>query len=219
MNGDKEIFGRILNRILEDKRKDFPYIIGINGIDTSGKTFFTEKLEEFLSEKEIKVQCIHGDDFHFPKKIRYEGDNESYNYFYKSFDFEKMIREILSPVKKGEKVEKELVLLNLETDMYSLRKNYSIDSGTIVLLEGVFLFQEKLIPYIDLKIFLSIDFDICLERAKKRDLSILKDDVERKYRDKYIPAQKLYIQDYKPLDIAEIVIDNKDYFNPRLLKQ
>lgn len=212
-----EIFNKIYKDIKQLKQQDKSLVIGINGIDTSGKTEFARKFEYYLKEKSHKVQLIHIDDFLNPKKIRYYGNDEVDNYFNKSFDIKRLQENILIPIKTNNTLNKKLSLLNLESDKYDIEKKFNIDKETLVILEGVFLFREEIEPYLDYKVFIHIPFEQCKERAKRRDVPIHGEEVLRKYDTKYIPTQKYYLEKYPVEKYADIIIDNTDWNNPKVV--
>jgi uridine kinase len=151
-----------------------------------------------------ETQLISLDDFHNPKAIRYAGENQAENYFHRSFDIETIIQKLLNPLRDKGKQSVTLKLLDLQTDKREITRKYSFNRNTIVLFEGVFLFRQELAPYIDYKIFLDIPLELCKERAKARDpeTSI------NKYDTKYLPAQRKYLREYPPREVADMVIDN-----------
>ena len=204
------IFEKILEDISSRKQPAHPFIIGITGIDAAGKTIFTDGLSNFLSGKKYPVQVIHVDDFHNPKKIRYAGENEAANYFNLSFNFEKIIGELLVPIHDKGNLSTGQTVLDLETDSYRNKRSYKISLDTIVLLEGVFLFRKELSPYIDYYIYLDIPFEKCMERGLERGGE------EERYRTKYIPAQKKYLGEYPFSEYADIIVDNSNWEYPRI---
>lgn len=86
----------------------------------------------------------------------------------------------------------------------------------MVLVEGVFLFTPRLSHYFDLKVFLSIDEDECLRRVTARDGYLFGtiSAIEARYQEKYLPGQRLYIEECNPEACADLVIVNNDYYNP-----
>lgn len=212
----KIIFEKILE-FVKSHKKEYPFVIGINGIDTSGKTKFAKGLNAFLQEKGLKTQLIKLDDFHNPKSIRYDGQNEAENYLNKSFNFDSLINDILTPIKQTGRLQKNIKHLNLDTDKYDLEKTYDIDKDTVVILEGVFLFKKELLPFLDYKIFLHISFETARERARVRDIPIQGEGVMKKYETKYLPAQARYLNEHIIEKIADLMIDNTDWENPRII--
>ncbi|MTI65602.1 MAG: hypothetical protein FH753_03285 [Firmicutes bacterium] len=217
MEGNYEIFDYIYKGIKEKKQENKPIIIGINGIDTSGKTEFTNSLDTYLKKQKEKVQIIHIDDFHNPKKVRYSGKDEIENYFYKSFNINKLVNELLIPIKKKNYLHKKLRILNLETDKYDLEKKFLIDKDTLVILEGVFIFRKEIEPYLDYKVFIHIPFDECKKRVLKRDVPKHGKEILKKYDIKYIPTQKYYLKKYPTEKYSDIIIDNTDFNKPKVI--
>jgi phosphoglycolate phosphatase len=199
---------KILRDVMSRKQPDRPFIVGINGIDASGKTLFTEGLGRFLSGKEYPVQVIHIDDFHNPQKIRYAGENAANNYFNLSFNIDKVIDELLIPIHKKGSLSTELTVLDLDTDSYRNKRSYSISPETIVLLEGAFLFRKEISPYVNYYVYLDMSFEECLKRGLERGGE------EERYQIKYIPAQKKYLAAYPPSEHADIIIDNSNWEYP-----
>jgi len=206
------VFERILEAADKKKLKDKAFVIGVNGIDCSGKTTFAKELDEFLKAKGKHTQLIHIDDFQNPREIRYAGNDQAENYYTKSFNNKFLIEKLLEPIKQKGKISTKLTVLNLDTDKFDTVRNYKVRPDTVVLLEGVFLFKKELAPFIDYKIYLDISFEESRKRAKLRDpeASVLK------YDTKYLPAETRYIQEYAPGIYADMVIDNTEPDYPKL---
>lgn len=111
-----------------------------------------------------------------------------------------------------------LTLLDLDTDLYINRKEYTIESDSLVLFEGVLLYRPPLEEFIDYKIFLDIGFDEMLRRAEARDVPRFGAEILAKYREKYIPVQKKYLEMYKPREKSDLVIDNSNPLLPKVMK-
>ena len=204
------IFEKILGEIDRRKPGDRPFVVGITGIDSSGKTMFTGALASYLVARNRKVQVINLDDFHNPREVRYAGENQADNYYHRSFNIQSIVENLLIPIHRKGEHSVTLKLLDLPTDRYEIEKKFSFNRDTIVLFEGVFLFRKELAEYIDLKIFLDISFSESKRRAGARD----PEEVFNKYDTKYLPAQARYLEEYPPRDGADIIIDNTDWEFP-----
>jgi len=208
----RPVFEKILAEIKQRKRKEKAFVIGVNGIDCSGKTVFAGALEDYLKAKGCKTQSIHLDDFHNPREIRYSGSNQAENYFNKSFNTDLIIETLLIPIRENSRLETNLTLLNLDTDKLEIIRKYTINPNTVVIFEGVFLFRKELAPYTDYKIFLEIPLDESKRRATVRDAQASPD----KYDTKYLPAQKKYLEEYPLPLVADLIIDNKEPEYPKI---
>lgn len=193
---------------------DGPKIVGINGIDLSGKSTFAESLARYLRARGHKIQIVHLDDFHNRRKVRYQGSDPIGSYIEHAFNLEQLVAELLAPARQKKSVDKELALLDLEADDFTNARSFRIDERTIVILEGVLLYREPVDEYFDYRIFLDIGFDEMLHRAGTRDAHRFGTDFVKRYRDKYIPVQKWYLKQYSPRRKCDIVIDNADYNYP-----
>jgi len=209
------IFETILNEI-NKRKKDEPFVVGISGIDTAGKTKFAEALCQFLISKGSKVQTINLDDFHNPKAIRSFGNDQVNNYYNKGFDIQTIIEKLLIPINENGNFSVKLTLLNLHTDKYEIEKEFSFSKDTIIVFEGVFLFREELAPYIDYKIFIDIPLEESKNRAIIRDVPIFGEKIIKKYDEKYLPAQKKYLEKFPPTKISDMVIDNINWEYPKI---
>ena len=218
MNKKYPIFDKIILDINKAKLDGKTFVIGINWIDWSWKTEFTKQFSDYLIQKWYKTQIIHLDDFHNPKKVRYAWEIPEYEkYFNQSFDCETIVKELLEQVKKWSKINKKLKLLNLETDEYDLEKEYGIDLDTIVLFEWVFLFRDEFIDFLDYKVLIDIPFNLSKVRAKIRNCKLTDDDL-KSYDIKYVPAQERYFNNFKPKEIANMLIDNENFESPKVVK-
>ena len=61
---------------------------------------------------------------------------------------------------------------------------------------------------------MQISFEEVLKRAKIRDKELMGDELEQKYKTRYIPGQRLYLNSVHPEKLADIIIDNSNYNNP-----
>lgn len=218
VNKINNFYSRLAEQIVTKKKMGLPLIVGINGVDTSGKTQLSKELYGYLNKQGYLVELVHIDDFHNPKAVRYQDPNPIKSYINNAFDLEKLAREVLYPIREQGKLETSIKCLDLESDKYINERSYSVNKDTIILVEGVLLYREPIDKYFDLRIFLEVTYDEVIKRAIKRDAGILGNSVVEKYREKYIPIQKHYISEATPTLKSDIVIDNLDFKNPKFLK-
>lgn len=150
------------------------YIVGISGESASGKSTITDCLKEKLTE--LKVKLIHMDDY------------------YKE--------ELERPVMLGLLDGKQYVddnhpdCLNLDNFYSDLEKTISED-WDVILIEGIFtLWDKKILPLLDLKVFVDCDSDERLVRRIKRHKSIGQDfdAITQRYIQAVQPRQKEYVE-------------------------
>lgn len=205
-----DIFAAIEEKI----RSKSARLIGVNGIDTSGKTIFASEFVAYLSARGYKAALVGLDDFHNPSSIRNQGRDPIQSYFDNAFNLELLERELLEPISRAQAIDTQLTLLDVETDEFTNRRRYSIDPDTIVILEGVLLFRAPLERYFDLRVFLDVPFDEVLMRANQRDVPRFGPGFLERYRTRYIPLQKRYLAEHTPRERSDIVVDNTDFTRP-----
>ena len=131
---------------------------------------------------------IHIDDFSNPDSVRHSGVDQIDSYYNKCFNYEVLLGQLLDPIRKLKHQSTRLILLDLDTDRYTVEKDYNITENSIVLLEGVFLFRKEILPFLDYKIHIDIPTELMIPRALERDTSSDRETLIRKYTDRYIPT-------------------------------
>ena len=88
----------------------------------------------------------------------------------------------------------------------------------MLLFDGVFRLRPELRDAWDLSVFVRVEPEESLRRALVRDVQLFgsREEVERRYRTRYLPGQQLYLEEAGPLEFADLVVDNDDPGSPRL---
>lgn len=213
------IFARIYKAI---KDEDGPIIVGISGAYTSGKTMFTKGLSEYLTELGIQTQIIHYDDFHNPlMSISWDTGNQDSEidaFYSRAFNTQKLIDEVLNPLTNKRILNTTIKGLNWGTGLYENAVRLAINEQTVTILEGALLFQPQLIPYLSYRIFLDVDESEILRRGEIRDVPKSGVGILEKYKMRYLPVHRRYLAEDQPEDKANLIIDNNDYFAPKVIK-
>lgn len=213
------MIGRLSSLIFQSRPVTGPMIIGVTGMDTSGKSTLTSLLAEELRRSGLSVQIIRLDDFHRPRADRYRPDvPEPVQYFEHSFDYERLRNEVLKPIRDGRRLDTSLLCLDVLEDTWTIECRYLVNDDTIVLLEGVFLFRPDIAHFLDLIIYLQVDENTVIDRATKRDVPIHGDEIMKKYRSKYLPAQRTYLEEYPADRNADVIINCNNWEDPIVVK-
>ncbi len=208
------VFSTIDGLVEKKKKQGKATVVGINGMDTSGKTTFSELYERHLKALERKVIVVHLDDLHNPSSVRNSLEDRVKSYTQYAFDLERLENEILRPINEGKSIDGTLKALDLENDEYTAERRYSADEDSIVIVEGVLLYRNPIDRYFDLRLYLDITFDEMLSRVEKRDVPVHGSEIIVKYKTKYIPVQKNYIERHNPINRSDLIIDNSRYERP-----
>jgi uridine kinase len=207
--------------ILSKKSPDKPLLVGINGIDGSGKTSIARNITEYLSDIGKSVATVSIDDFHNPREKRYaKGSDSPEGYYYDSMNFDAFKTKLLEPIKKA--LEFPIKIHSKIFDLHSDKPQsieISISEDSIVIVEGVFLFKPDMIDFFDIKVFIDVEREVITERMIARDLpsdatSLEIENYRTRIEQKYMAGQDIYLSKSDAKNKADIVIDNNDYKNP-----
>jgi uridine kinase len=88
----------------------------------------------------------------------------------------------------------------------------------VLVVDGVFAFRPPIDEHWDLRIWLHVDAELSVRRSRVRDATLYggADETESLHRDRWLPAERLYIAEVDPAARADIVIDNTDLERPVL---
>jgi len=219
---EKEAFETVKKRIIEiQSEKKKPTRIAINGIEGTGKTVFTERLTEYLNSNKMKAIQISIDGFHFNKEVRYkQGRDSAKGYYENSYDELTFVNKVLKS-SQTEKPNYTSATHDLESDEYLNLKPIEISNETIIITDGAYLFKPNYINHWDLKIYLKTDFENAMKRGIERDKESLGgfEATKEKFKKRYHKASKIYLTENKPEGKADIIFDNSDFENLKLIRQ
>ena len=136
--------------------------------------------------------------------------------YHDSFDYGALRRVLLDPLGPGGDRRFQPAVYDCRTDTALSLPVTTAPADAVLLFDGVFLLRPELIDQWDLRIFVSAAFEETLDRARIRDLALLGSatEVERRFRDRYIPAQQLYFAEARPADHADIIVHNDEPQQP-----
>jgi uridine kinase len=167
-------------------------LVGIDGPDTASKSTLADALATALP----RAGRASVDDLPRSPAERYQwGELSPEGYYRDSFDVDRLVQVCLRPFRDGP------------------------DSGVLVV-DGVFLLRPELRSWWDLAVYLTVPEEEVLRRARERDASRFGsvDEVERRYRARYLPAQALYRAEADPGAVADVLVDNEDPAAPQVLR-
>ena len=86
----------------------------------------------------------------------------------------------------------------------------------VLLFDGVFLLRPELDDVWDFRVLVEVDAGEALRRAVLRDEDLFgsADEALRRYRNRYVPGQRLYFDEADPAACADVVVENTDPARP-----
>lgn len=153
------------------------YVIGISGGSASGKSTFVDYLEKRLTD--LKVKVFHMDEY-------YKAETK---------------RPIISGILNGKNYIDDNHPLSLDLDKFHLDIEEAIlEDWDVILVEGIFaLWDQKIIPLLDLKLYVDCDSDERIIRRIKRHLEFGQnlDEITERYVQAVQPRHMEYVEPNK----------------------
>jgi uridine kinase len=209
-----------LEEHLVDIASDRVLRVAIDGVDAAGKTTLANELAGCIERLGRPVIRASIDSFHNPRSIRCRlGALSPEGYYRDSFNLPALIEALLAPLAPGGTGFYRTGVFDHQRDTGLNAPLLKAELGSILLFDGIFLVRRELRCYWDFSIFVRADFDVTLRRAVARDLPFFGsvEQIERRYRRRYIPGQMIYLQESEPESSADLVIDYNDPFCPLLI--
>lgn len=195
--------------------------VAIDGIDGAGKTTLADELTPLLQNRDRPVIRASIDGFHHPRAVRYQrGTDSPEGYYSDSFDNRALIAMLLEPLGPGGNELFQAAIFDLVTDTVVNSPIRRAPPGAVLLFDGVFLLRPELRDYWDFALFVDVPFDVALIRAVGRDQH--KEDREqlvRRYRQRYLPGQRLYLGRCHPRQQADVILNNRDLARPLIIER
>lgn len=186
--------------------KESSLLVGISGIDASGKGFVTAKLADRL--KSGRVAVINVDGWLNLPYIRFDPSHPAENFYKNALRLDEMFARLILPLKENRTVDIEMDFAE-ETAVSFQPHRYTFKDIDIILLEGIFLFKRKYAGLFDLKIWIDCSFETALERAISRSQEGLSTkETVKAYETIYFPAQRLHFERDLPAASSDLVFIN-----------
>lgn len=197
-----------------------PLRVAIDGPDVAGKTSLAQELIEPLQSYGRPLIRASIDGFHHPARIRYRrGANSPEGYYHDSFNYQALTASLLTPLGPGGSRQYVRAVFDYRTDSEVQIPIQVAEADAVLLFDGVFLLRSELMEYWDYTIFVEAAFEVTLARAERRDAVLFGsvEEIRRRYKQRYIPGQKIYFDECRPKERAQVVVDNNDPQNPIIL--
>jgi uridine kinase len=214
-----QLLDYLTGRIIETKRPH-PVRVALDGPDAAGKTTLAQELVAPLQARGRPVIRASIDGFHNPARIRHaRGLTSPEGYYHDSFNYPMLVESLLAPLGPGGSRRYRAGVFDYRTDSAVPMESHLAEENAILLFDGVFLLRPEVAASWDFTVFVDASFEVTLARAQERDAVYLgsREEVRRRYGQRYIPGQKLYFAECRPEERAQVVIDNSDPSKPVII--
>ena len=207
-----ELLQDLATRIVQVKRPH-PTRVGIDGVDAAGKTTLAQELEPLIQAHGRPVIRASVDGFHNPARIRYQrGSTSPEGYYRDSFNYQALVELLLIPLGPGGTLLYRSAFFDYRSDSEIAVALETAEVSAVLLFDGIFLMRPELTAYWDFTVFVEAAFEVTVPRAIQRDRALFgrSEEVRRRYEERYIPGQKLYLEECRPHERAMVIVDNND---------
>lgn len=167
-------------------REERTLIVGISGIDASGKSHLSREWRNGLIALGVHTRVASIDDWQHPAEVVYSDIDPGGHFYRHGFRFEDLLNAEVRPRRQGR-------LRDVE----------------VLLVEGIFLFQEGVAEAFDQRIWVECSFERGMERAVARAQEGLGPaETVKAYEKTYYPAQRVHFERDKPWEKAHWVVRN-----------
>ncbi len=214
----------IINQIAKTINKidlSHPVKVAIDGPGNAGKTTFANVLSDSLNKLGRNVIRSTIDGFHNPPEFRRrQGKFSPKGYLEDSHNYDLLKKYLLDPLGPGGNLEYKESIYDFKISKPTKVDFKKAEKNSVLLFDGIFLFNNNLISYWDYKIYIDASFENTMQRAIKRDNILFggTKNVIDLYEKRYIPGHEMYLSVYNPIGVSDIVLNNNDFQNPIVTK-
>jgi len=212
----------MLADVVTSLRVGHPTRVAIDGRSAAGKTTLADELAEAVRARAREVIRASIDDFHLPgHKYRSRlGGWTPRSYYEEGYDYDAFRELLLRPLGPGGSRRCRTGLFDAFHNTWLPEEWQTVGDRTVAIVDGVFLLRPDLAGNWDYVIWLEIDMETMVERARRRDVAWVGSEqvVEERYRKHWIPTHERYERLDDPQAFAHAIVDNREPGKPRLLR-
>lgn len=193
-------------------------LVGIDGVDGSGKTTFADDLAVLMRECGFTVIRISMDNYLNPQTKRYaQGRFSGKGYFEDSYDYDKFCDEVLEPLGADGSGRYRTAAYDASTECEVCSPWQVAPDDAVVIVDGLFLHRGAWCPKLgrklwDFSVWLDVAFDEAFRRLAQRDGG--SPELDDPVNARHYQGQLLYLSDCEPDQHADLVVDTS---GPRVL--
>jgi uridine kinase len=200
-----------VDQILDRRREVAPHrslLVGVTGIDASGKGYVTARLAASLRDRGATVAAIGVDGWLNLPHERFNPANPAEHFYLHAIRFDDMFERLVLPL-KHRRAHHLTMDYTEETATQYRRHTFSFHDIDIILLEGIFLLKRAYRRHFDLSFWIDCTFETALQRAIHRSQEGLDAQAAiRAYETIYFPAQRIHFDRDRPREAVTAVVPN-----------
>jgi uridine kinase len=186
-------------------------LVGVSGIDGSGKTFLAAKLARAVEARGLRVAAIGIDPWQNPQPIRFGGPDAGKHFYEHAIRFDALFAELVDPLVANRSLRLLTRGIRTDRDVWD-ELVYDFKDVDVVLLEGILLFRRALTGRFDLRVWIDCSFATAVRRALARNVEGLSAErLIEDYEHIYHAAQRYHFAADAPRAAADLVLLNDEH--------
>lgn len=187
-------------------------LVGLSGIDGSGKGYLVGQLLAALSARGQNVAAINADAWLNLPAVRFDPERPGENFYENALRLDELFDRLVLPLRSGRSIRVTMDRVE-ETATTSCPQTYQFDDLDMIVLEGIYLFKRAYRGHFDLAVWVDCTWETALDRAIARSQEGLsRDETVHAYRTIYFLAQEIHFERDDPRGWADLIVPN----DPRL---
>jgi uridine kinase len=197
--------------------------VAVDGFTAAGKTSFGHELAAAIRELGRPTLRASMDDFKNPwreaRELGYDRLSGE-GYYRNAYDIRSARDLLLGPAGPDGSGQVVLCAHDPLTGRDHRDNVVRAPAHAVLIVDSVFAFRPEYDDFWDYRIWLDIDAELALACGISRDREREggEDAAARLHRDRYHAAEEIYIAEVHPRGLADIVIDNRVFENPRIIR-
>jgi uridine kinase len=198
-----------------------PTRVAVEGRSAAGKTTFADDLAGAVRARGCEALRASVDDFH-PLGYKFRSQRGEFTpraYFEEGYDYHAFAELLLRPLGPGGTRRCRTALFDSYHDTWLPEVWHDVGDRAVVVVDGAYLLHPELAGHWDYIIWLDIDIETMVERARRRDVAWMESEqrVVEHYRRNWTPRHEFYERPIDPRSRAHAVIDNRNLRYPVIL--
>ena len=196
--------------------------VAVDGYTAAGKTSFGHELAAALRELGRPTLRASFDDFKNPwaeaRRLGYDRISGE-GYYRNAYDFRSARELLLGPA--GPDGSGQVVLCARDPLTGADHRDHAVPApaNAVLIVDSVFAFRPEYNDQWEFRIWLDADPEVVLQRGIDRDTEMEGiEEATRVHRDRYHVAEQIYLAEVRPLDLADVIVDNQDFARPRIIR-
>ncbi len=194
---------------------DRALLVGLSGIDGSGKGYVADRLESALIERHLKTAMLHVDGWLNLPEIRFDIARPAENFYENALRLDELFTRLVAPLQTSRWARLTMDWVE-ETATASRPFTYDFGDVDVIVLEGIFLFKQSYRKLFDLAVWVDCSWETALERALERAQEGLPPgETVHAYRTIYFPAEEIHFKRDAPRESADLIFQNDPHLAER----